>query len=1138
MISSNKPVEPQNALMRRVQRYGQSSTIFRTKDSGESVTGSRVQRSATSPTKATLLSQPSTLPVGRTIDADGIGSMPVESSSFPVNLPETAVSTDDSLSVAINQVTQLQRMPERTEGRRQEAQVVSPKQPAVEPTPVETPNIVQATPKPESETNSGDWGRLQRIFKGHETKTETPSEPVATPPKPIQRAEDAGETAVFPSQPSPPSEAIQRAVHTAESTSTPTTPKKAPLESIWPVQQVEKAANSNDEPIVMQQPDTPVSTEPAQPPAEAETIRRKLGDVSSTQRTDSSIELHLPRRPRPSPIQAKAEPQDADKAFWDRMRKVEGKPPETVQPTVDTDIGPLPADMWEFLGETPPGNVTETPTTGGEPSAPNVQMKPADTATPFSDPEKETSDIPSFLAEATTTAPNTPDTIQRAIAAAEESPTIQEKLEATPSPTPIQRKESTVSEPQPATNSPIKSEDLRQTDEAHSPISVEPVAESTIQRSTEITDTPTIEPTQSVEAPAESASRPAEPVSHTPIEATSAPTATQSASVQRAIVAAETPTPTPTPTETSVPSPTKPAPIEIVDSSVENPIQPKRIESTQPSKPMMKAVLPEPISPDSSDVANDTIQRTTDAPSVTPRTAVDLNADTAPLPALPDMDMDTPETAVAPPSSSPNLSPDVSRLTPDDAIQRAISAAESPSSQPDPSHTKAKTAQPMTDESPSTSVIQRTPSTPTPTLSDSPIQDQSTTPQTDKTAVPPYTPPAQDTIQRAITAAESAPSSPPKSSVQNEPRAPINEPTITETGVPTPSTQSASDTIQRAIAAAESGPSTPPEPAVQNEPHSPIDEPTITETAVPTPDTPTTPSTPDTIQRAIAAAETAPSTSPESLAQNEPRPSADQPDLAQTAVPSQSPADIQTKKTTESTASPAKSSPPPSIDTTQSAIQRAIASAEMPPTTTLEPAIPPHSTPKNKMATKSAAASHKSQIQRAISTAEASLPPPNQPISATPTIQRTPSPTATQTAVAPTSTLAQDMVADGWQLKQAAPLVTPTTQPSENSLMRAIAIAESAPPEPTQETVQWPDIQTGIRSTSSAETDSIQRSTAEAPVIQRDEQESQAEGMDNEGNEEEDENSETIDVDKLANEVYSQLRKRLAIEWERGRGKR
>ena len=35
-----------------------------------------------------------------------------------------------------------------------------------------------------------------------------------------------------------------------------------------------------------------------------------------------------------------------------------------------------------------------------------------------------------------------------------------------------------------------------------------------------------------------------------------------------------------------------------------------------------------------------------------------------------------------------------------------------------------------------------------------------------------------------------------------------------------------------------------------------------------------------------------------------------------------------------------------------------------------------------------------------------------------------------------------------------------------------------------------------------------------------------------------DENSNYVDVDKLANEVYSQLKKRLATEWERGRGKR
>ena len=94
--------------------------------------------------------------------------------------------------------------------------------------------------------------------------------------------------------------------------------------------------------------------------------------------------------------------------------------------------------------------------------------------------------------------------------------------------------------------------------------------------------------------------------------------------------------------------------------------------------------------------------------------------------------------------------------------------------------------------------------------------------------------------------------------------------------------------------------------------------------------------------------------------------------------------------------------------------------------------------------------------------------------------------------------------------------------------MRAIATAESTP-EPTKEVYQWPDISP------------IKPSPAAATQTQNNIQRYEMNPADvaiQENIESTNESSNHVDVDKLANEVYSQLRRRLAIEWERGRGKR
>jgi hypothetical protein len=68
----------------------------------------------------------------------------------------------------------------------------------------------------------------------------------------------------------------------------------------------------------------------------------------------------------------------------------------------------------------------------------------------------------------------------------------------------------------------------------------------------------------------------------------------------------------------------------------------------------------------------------------------------------------------------------------------------------------------------------------------------------------------------------------------------------------------------------------------------------------------------------------------------------------------------------------------------------------------------------------------------------------------------------------------------------------------------------------------------------------IQRSSAAPtitpapPIIQRDDDENDDESDDNDS----DSSASAPDIDQIANQVYSQLRRRLSVEWERGRGKR
>ncbi len=195
-------------------------------------------------------------------------------------------------------------------------------------------------------------------------------------------------------QPTAVAEPAARAVPTGAAPTLPprqTAPEVAerkPLQEVWPVQ---RQADTQLTPAQI----TPMESEqfPAAEDANAmlpdlqqiRQIESALEGVAVSQPTDSQVELITPRRPRPgTPLQAKPVSQPADvpqstlKTPAEKQEMPEGASPETVvhqtpaasapqtgpvssastpaEPPqmVETEIGPLPADLWQLMGAEPP----------------------------------------------------------------------------------------------------------------------------------------------------------------------------------------------------------------------------------------------------------------------------------------------------------------------------------------------------------------------------------------------------------------------------------------------------------------------------------------------------------------------------------------------------------------------------------------------------------------------------------------------------------------------------------------------------------------------------------------------------------------------------------------------------------------
>ena len=285
----------QSLLLKRVQRYAQSTALFRKVE--PTMLTTVVQTGKT--VKGFWQAAPSQLPVAQTtVPPQPLAPLPpainpLDSPAFAVPMPVVP------------------------------APIVTP---TIQAAP-ETVNVPATTPESavseKKEDWGGEWQRLKRILHGHESRKaeETSSELVGS------------ETAV------------QRAIAAAESSSGTDSQSRAitPLEdSGWPV--VRRHPQRPGVPQTMSSPSLPT-------PEQQEEVKAKLSGMSSHQPTDSSIEVHMPRRPRPTlssspPVQ--------------RQESALSSPPASPSQMVQTEIGPLPADMWEILGEPVPTSSTDS----------------------------------------------------------------------------------------------------------------------------------------------------------------------------------------------------------------------------------------------------------------------------------------------------------------------------------------------------------------------------------------------------------------------------------------------------------------------------------------------------------------------------------------------------------------------------------------------------------------------------------------------------------------------------------------------------------------------------------------------------------------------------------------------------------
>lgn len=210
---------------------------------------------------------------------------------------------------------------------------------AVEPEPLASPVATHTQPDTSvSDTSELDMPTMIMPATVDSSQPEA-TRGVATPPPAVQRHIETPPTA----QPTPA--APDAAAPEPE-------PERWSLADVWPVQRKEEPRPAPEhegvEPAEMAEPmrhDKP----------EAGQVKQVMRQVAAAKPTDSSVELILPRRQRPTlpprtPAPA-APPVQTQRESNGGSSKPPAAPPQAFVPT---EIGPLPGDLWEILGAPTP----------------------------------------------------------------------------------------------------------------------------------------------------------------------------------------------------------------------------------------------------------------------------------------------------------------------------------------------------------------------------------------------------------------------------------------------------------------------------------------------------------------------------------------------------------------------------------------------------------------------------------------------------------------------------------------------------------------------------------------------------------------------------------------------------------------
>ncbi|MCJ7550220.1 MAG: hypothetical protein MUQ30_11125 [Anaerolineae bacterium] len=269
-----------------------------------------------------------------------------------------------------------------------------------------------------------------------ETGSTQPSAPIERAAAPAQPAPPEQVEAPDPSTPAQSSPQLAAAIRSrapdvaarALAAVPAASPQIAPpLQDVWAVQRLPEPVRTAPTPVATRAADSdrhPSQTTPEPVPDE---ISELLDRVAAGRPTQSTIEIILPRRPRPQPVRiqepeatavaetvasapaavlmqettqptipsagATIAPQtlppqklESPEAMVVPLEDVSGvnvpRPvPTVVAPrTVETEIGALPADLWELIGETPPAPQGVPRSGPAEPHAPTTEPAPVPAA--------------------------------------------------------------------------------------------------------------------------------------------------------------------------------------------------------------------------------------------------------------------------------------------------------------------------------------------------------------------------------------------------------------------------------------------------------------------------------------------------------------------------------------------------------------------------------------------------------------------------------------------------------------------------------------------------------------------------------------------------------------------------------------